>query len=170
MNRRSVAYQGDRFTVSWGFDEESGAPYPGFDSLFQTMQEEFGVFSDVLMRSDIKIGIVRSNCRYSNRIQGLSASQLAVGVLTRWKGQLDVADMDSDYVGVRLHSDDDNRRNCASLVSVDAHVGQDPMLTISVTQSGETEKLNGIAVAHDEVIDKFLSYTSPTQHESWGRI
>lgn len=171
VDRRSVAFQRDRFEVRWDFDEESGSPYPGFDSLLTTMQQEFGVFSGILAESDLSLHITKAECRYVNRIPGISAAQLAVGVLTDWQGSACAQADDSDYVGIRLHSrpgeKDDN--NCSSLLAVDRKEDGDPALSIFVTHAGGPDDLGGIANAHAELIATFLRYTSEEQHRMWGR-
>lgn len=171
VNRRSVAFQRDRFEVRWDFDEESGAPYPGFESLLSTMKQEFEVFTGVLSDSDLNLNITKAECRYVNQMQGITAAQLAVGVLTEWQGSPSSQIDDSNYVGVRLHShsEGENDHSCSSLVAVDTKEDDDPTLSIFVTHVGGPDDLGGIGHAHAELIKTFLRYTSEEQHRAWGR-
>lgn len=170
VDRRSVAFQRDRFEVRWNFDEESGAPYPGFESLLATLRQEFDVFSGVLHDSDLTLSIKKAECRYVNRIQGITAAQLAVGVLTDWQGSAGSQVDDSDYVGIRMHSHKEvsANRSFSSLVAVDKD-DSDPTLSIFVTHMGDSEELGGIVHAHAELIQTFLRYTSAEQHIKWGK-
>lgn len=170
-DRRSVAFQRDRFEVRWDFDEESGAAYPGFESLRTTMQQEFDIFSAVLGDSDIVLSITKAECRYVNQMQGFTAAELAVGVLTDWRGSPGPEADDSDYVGVRIHSHSQEGvdHDCSSLVAVDMKEDSDPTLSIFVTHAGGPNDLGGIAHAHAELISTFLRYTSEEQHLAWGR-
>jgi hypothetical protein len=173
VERRSVAFQQDRFQVRWDFDEETGTPYPGFDSLLRTMRNEFEVFSGTLRENDLTLDVESSECRYVNHIAGVTAAELAVGVLTGWQGSAAPRVSDSGYVGIRLHeftaTGEDAKHDCSSLVAVDAKEDGSPSLSIIVTHNGGQNELGGIVHAHAALIETFLKHTSDEQHRMWGR-
>ncbi|WDF33717.1 hypothetical protein PTW37_01950 [Arthrobacter agilis] len=171
QERRSVAFQQDRFEVQWDFDDSEGSPYPGFESLLQTLRTEFAAFTETLKESSINLEVSGSRCHYENRLSGMSAAELAVGILTGWRGVPDQQADESGYVGIRVHAcPTKDREDCSTLVAVDAQDDGDPSLAFFVSRKGpDNDGLGGIARAHDELIDAFLRYTTDDQRNAWGR-
>ena len=170
---RCIAFQEDRFEISWEFRE--GSQYPGFDSLLAELKQKFSVFTKTLEHeADIDLEVTGSECRYENLIEGIDGPELAVGLLTDWTGNPSSRLPGTGYIGVRLHAcAEEQTHHCSSLVAADCDTDEEPVLSITVKrapESGSGVELGGIEDAHQELIEIFERYTSSKQHVQWGRI
>lgn len=169
----SIAFQGNLFEISWKFSPGQHETYPGFAHLMGELQTRFSSFQEALTDAGVELELTGSECQYTNEIEGLSSSDLAVGILTNWQGSLDVVLPDDGYVGMRIHAcPDEAIHKCTTWVAVDGSVREDATLTISVerTVGKEEVELAGLREAHDELIRVFLDRTPIHLHERWGRI
>lgn len=169
----TIAFQGNLFEISWKFSPGQNERYPGFAHLTGQLKMRFSEFQEALEKAGVELEMTGSECRYTNEMEGLSSSDLAVGILTNWQGSPDVALPDDGYVGMRIHAcPDEGIHKCTTWVAVDGSVREDATLTISVERSVGEEELDlaGLREAHDELIRVFLERTPTHLHEKWGRI
>lgn len=169
---RSLSVQGDELEVAWTFGgDDEDHEYPGFESL---MAELGGVFADLVSSASehaVTITPQRVGCFYVNEIDGISAADLAVGVLTGWRGGSSRPMPSQGYVGVRLHGCRvPEEHDCSSLVMVDSVDDGAPRLSIDVVRPlGEDGLVEpALRAAHDELIDLFKLHTSDQLRTEWG--
>lgn len=170
---QAIAFQGDRFQLQWSFSDAAGDEYPGFEKLSEGLEKRYVEFKNVLDQAGIILTIRGSECKYVNRIQGLSAGEVAVGVLTEWRGVPGSNLPKEGYVGVRLHAcASEEKHRCSSFLQVDGDTGDSAHMTINVSRELDDEEkatLGGLYDAHDELLDIFERFTSPEMHGQWER-
>lgn len=173
---QALHIQDDRFVLSWTFSDD--AKYPGFDVLSKQLEQRLAEFAaTVLDETGENLVSTGAECKYSNRIDGYTPEQMMVGIATRWSsGATDVVaePLNATYAGVRLHTCTDHEmRGCSVNLSLDADEDGTFLLIESERDLGENEqdfRLAGLDIAHEQLIRKFLEFTSPDMHRNWGRI
>lgn len=167
---QSVTLQEGRLDLEWNRTKE---PYPGFDDLVGSLAERFEELLNAMDSAGIAIRPKSSSCLYRNEIEGISGSDLAVGVLTDWASASRLDLPAKGYVGVRIHAcAEPENHHCSSYVMVDGDAGRTPQLTLSVKRrltEGEQSPLGGLHEAHAELLQLFLKFTSDEQRDRWGR-
>lgn len=171
---RSLSVQGDELEVVWNFgDRDEGREYPGFDSLMKGMEDHLYDLISSVSDHDVTIAPREVECFYENAIEEITASELAVGVLTGWADTSSKSVPQQGYVGVRLASVGKPRgQSCSSLVMVDSGDDQPPRLAIRVgrlLESGERAE-DAMRQAHDELISLFRTHTSEQLRSGWGEL
>ncbi|MFC5677788.1 hypothetical protein [Aeromicrobium endophyticum] len=171
-DRGTLGFQSDRFVVSWSFSEGVN-DYPGFDALAQDLESKLDQFIATVRReTGQEVSFSGSECVYRNAITEVSGEELAVGVLTRWSGMSSVTALHTQYAGVRMHfCTDEDMEGCSVTLSVDVD-DDGPSLTLDSERDLEVDEqlpLGGLQVAHDQLIRKFLEYTSDAMQKRWER-
>ncbi len=169
----TISFQGDSFELGWAFSAEESRPYPGFDALFAALAAKYGEFTTLLGEAGIKTAITSARCLYINKIDGMNAAELAVGMLTGWSGIVSEQLPAVGYAGCRIHACADERSHgCTSEVGADGDMNEtDSELTISVlrrVQEGDDE-WDALRAAHEELDELFVRFTPKALHEKWGR-
>lgn len=171
-NERSLSVQGDELEVVWNFGNEGEKKYPGFDSLMEELEQVITQLISSAQKHEVVITPHEVECFYINEIEGMSASELAVGVLTDWANVKPRPVPDEGYVGVRLHGcGDPEEHQCSSLVMVDSDDDDGgPTLSLRVGRPLAEDETAPEAMrqAHDELIALFRSHTPNWLRAQWG--
>lgn len=171
--RGGVAIQNDRFTRSWAFTLEADK-YPGFATLSADLESRLEIFAEHVRReTDQELTFTGASCMYNNRIDGYTAEQMLVGIATRWSTKVEAESLRAMYAGVRLHTcSDDALEGCYVNLALD--VDGDGCFLIFESERDQRPdddnlRLAGLDIAHDQLIQKFVEFTSPAMQEEWGR-
>ena len=168
---RSLSVQSDELELVWNFGEANRYGYPGFESLMEELDRVLNELVSSVSEHDVDITPTEVECFYVNEIEGMTAPQLAVGVLTDW-AEVDHRPVpDKGYVGVRLHGcRHPEEHNCSSWVMVDSVDDGPPRLAIRVGRLlKEGEAASAVMrQAHDELIGLFRSHTPDRLRTEWG--
>lgn len=168
---RDLAIQGDELEVVWNFGAERESKYPGFDSLVSDAEDVFRELVNSTHSYGVSITPMRVECYYRNEISEMSASELALGILSGWTANRAIEAPEEGYIGVRLHGcgyTDDHE--CSSYVMVDSMGENSPALSFRVgrrVRDGESAKF-ALSEAHDELISLFRMHTSSDLRQAWG--
>lgn len=170
---RALSIQGDELEVVWTFEaSEEGREYPGFDSLMAGLKKVYELLESSVEDHGVSIVPKMVECYYTNEIDGVTASELAVGVLTDWRAPVAARpSLPQRYVGVRLHGcGKPEDHECSSLVMVDSTDDGPPRLAFSVSRDLEEGEPVGESLeqAHEELIALFRDYTSGEMRRKWG--
>jgi uncharacterized protein (TIGR04255 family) len=170
---RSVAFQNDRFVVTWAFDE-TDASYPGFEKISAHLRDLLGQLRDVVSaETEQDLDLTRSECWYLNELPDIPATELLVGVATRWHGSAGSSELPpSHYSGFRLHIDDEDHPTCGAEISLDIDNDGASLIIASrfdVENDQAPDEVAGLTIAHDLLIRQFLAFTSPEMQKAWGR-
>ncbi|MEV7571528.1 TIGR04255 family protein [Pseudarthrobacter sp. NPDC089323] len=166
----SLLIHSDRLLLTW---ESAGGEYPGYKAMKEELNVRFASFNAALEGlGNLSIG--RFQCLYDNSVLSMSAVQLATGVLTSWKYEGENSDA-NEYVGARLeyrHQDRTDNLNCT--VAVDGSPS-DGELSLWLKASrdrpdDEPNSIDGLDIAHQELIDRFRQSTSEELRREWGEI
>lgn len=169
---RTIAVQGDELQVTWAFDDESASKYVGFDALRGDMENLYRKLVNSVIQHGVTIGPKGVECFYVNSVPEVTATTLAVGVLTNWTNDVRLNDPQDGYVGVRLHTcASPNMHRCSSLVMVDSRDADDPpILSLRVHRVVDEglDAIEALSDAHDELIALFKQHTSESLRKGWG--
>lgn len=167
----SLSVQGDELEVVWDFRDNGTKKYPGFDLLAKELEQVLGGLVSSAQEHGVSITPREVGCFYINEIDGMTAAQLAVGVLTNWAEIQPRAIPVAGYVGVRLHDYDHTEENpCSSYVLVDSNDEGAPVLSFRVGRHLDEEEGAPEAVrqTHDAVIKLFRTHTPDELRARWG--
>lgn len=169
----TISFQGDTFELGWTFAADEARPYPGFNRLFASLSAKYKEFTNLLEESGIVATITTARCIYVNKIEGMNAAELAVGLLTDWSATVGSNLPKVGYAGCRIHAcADPAAHGCSSEVGADGDMEeQDSELTISVVRKadGVDNQLDALRDAHEELDDLFVRFTPASLHDKWGR-
>ncbi len=157
--------------TTWAFDGEASTPYVGFDELRATIDDLYMKLAASVAVHDVRITPRSVSCYYVNSVPEVSATTLAVGVLTRWAQNIAADDPEHGYVGARLHAcASPGEHSCASLVMVDSQDDGSPLLSIRVGREvpEQEDAITALSAAHDELIVLFKQHTSEALRKGWG--
>lgn len=169
----SISIQDDRLIVTWAFDQSEDV-YPGYASMKRELAERYeGLAKAVRAAVDAEITIGRFECFYENAITEVTGADLATGVLTEWAAPSGPSATHSAYLGTRLEfRQKDREDNLSTLIAVDSSEDEDSSeLWLKVTRDRpeqEENSIEGMDVAHDELIRAFRYYTSEELRKTWG--
>lgn len=169
-NSGTVSFQNDRLTRSWRFTE--GSQYPGFVSLAADLESRLREFESVVKaETEQDVRLVGAECSYRNRLDDDLGGGALIGLLTGWQAPPFEPPLTARYSGLRLHMcDDEDLAGCALWISMD--VDEDGVfLTLNSETdgaAGDDARLGGLEKAHDQLIVRFLEFTSQDMHRQWG--
>lgn len=170
-DERSLSVQGDELEVVWNFGDNDEKDYPGFDSLMEELEQVLTDLVASVQEHEVSITPHEAECFYVNEIDGLTAPELAVGVLTDWADVQPRAVPEQGYVGVRLHGcGHTEEHHCSSYVMVDSNEDGAPVLSFRVGRvlDEDEDAAEAMRQAHDELIDLFRSHTPDRLRAQWG--
>lgn len=170
-DERSLSVQGDELEVAWNFGDNDEKHYPGFDSLIEELEQVLKDLVGSVEEHGVSIAPHEVECLYVNEIDGLSAPDLAVGVLTDWADVQARVVPEEGYVGVRLHGcGNTEEHHCSSYVMVDSNDDGPPVLSFRVGRALDEDESAAKAMrqAHEELIGLFCSHTPDRLRAQWG--
>lgn len=171
-NERSLSVQGDELEVVWNFGDEGEKAYPGFDLLMEELEQVITQLVTSVRKHDVAITPHEVECFYINEIDGMSAAEYAVGVLTDWADVKPRRLPEEGYVGVRLHGCGNiEEHQCSSMVMVDSSDDDGtPILSLRVGRPLDEDESaeDAMRQAHDELITLFRAYTPDSLLAEWG--
>ncbi|MGY4540936.1 uncharacterized protein (TIGR04255 family) [Arthrobacter sp. UYNi723] len=170
----SIALQTDRMVVTWSF-ESSKSPYPGYEELKKNLHQLLEEYRHAIKNAvNEDISIRRFECFYENAITEVSGPDLAAGILSNWTAAPTTLG-ESSYLGARFEYRHKEREdNLSTLAGVDSSEDEDSTeLWIKVTRDRletESNSIDGMDTAHEELIRAFKQYTNEQLRKGWGEF
>ena len=179
----AVAIQNDRFVQSWSFapnEDSDSEAYPGFDSIRSDLEKGFSEFCS-LVKAELSIDVIPtgSECAYHNHLGvRMPIEQAIAGFANKWLNVPEAAPTSRAIHGTAtIHLQVPEYADECS-VALHLHVDDDQEVTLSIRSTYSVEpddeeeqgSLGGINIAHEQLINSFIEYTSQQMQERWGRI
>lgn len=167
---RTLLFQGDRFGVEWNFDETSGADYPGFDDLRQSLEAKYSELVDQLAQANSKIVTTGVEVQYRNLLPGLTTNDYVVGLLSNWSvNAAELSGEPDESTVYSRHFHPDMPGDAATWMSArsDDEGSCELVFTVRTMDIPENSHNGALEAAHDIATTMLVSHTSDELRRSW---